>query len=69
MKEIRFIGLPEGKQKGFCEPPEGKPDDSLVITIGIDCVDCPIPECHMFTTQTVDGRIVARVFKKHPPEY
>ena len=64
-----FIGLPQGKMQGFCEPSQGDIHNSVVVFISPDCQNCIRPECHMFKPVVQDGRVVARVFKNHPPEY
>jgi hypothetical protein len=33
-----FIGLPQGKVKGFCEPPESDIDNSVVVDVEKDCI-------------------------------
>lgn len=66
-----FTNLPNDKIHGFCEAPEGSPDGgSSVVNIPIDCVNCPIGECHMFKAKFgINGKIIGRSFKNHPPEY
>jgi len=70
-KESFFQGLPPGKTKGFCEPPEGNPYESTSVDIQLDCTPaaCQAAECHMFRA-TLDkrGNIVSRTFVSHPPE-
>ena len=64
-----FIGLPQGKVKGFCEPPESDIYNSVVVDIENDCLHCQTPRCHMFDAVIREGEIVGRVFIKHTPEY
>lgn len=68
-----FIGLPVRKalvRTGYCEPPEGDLHNSVAVNIDESCITCPFLACHMFRAILDDhGRIVAREFQPHPPEY
>lgn len=67
-----FVEVPFGKTQGFCEPPEGRPDDSVVVNIHQDCTaeSCLVVECHMFrANMDAKGKIINRQFVTHTPEY
>ena len=69
MLRVSFEGLPPGKIKGFCEPPEGNLYSSIVVDIDKDCRDCRIGRCHMFLATTNEAGETLRTFQTHPPEY
>jgi len=66
-RENIFENLPEGKIQGFCEPPEGNLDSSVVVDIFYDCIKCS-RGCHMFRNEE-RGEQHYKIFISHPPEY
>lgn len=66
-----FIGLPENKIKGYCEPPQGDVHNSIVVDIRECCVACPFWFCHMFLAlRDHNDNIIGRVYNgNHEPEY
>lgn len=72
-REDFFRNLPARKARvrtGYCEPPEGDMYNSVVVNIDEDCHHCTTLLCHMFRA-LLDGRgkVVARVYQPHDPEY